>query len=225
MAREERDSERGEDAYRRAYRQGLGGNKTKSAGARTGAAPSHLVSRHDRRYACDCAPRHHCGTNLPTNSATCSNVSRKLSRPSVRGGMPVGIAPQKQRANGSLAGSFAASVSSSVGVYSKATRSSHSFRLREPDSPTRSSRRPPSRQSRAATPKFNEKERAVIANLDQLSSEVSARPFLAPRAAASISLALASGALILWRAGARRPQPAAVCLARGQAPGATHGAG
>lgn len=91
--------------------------------------------------------------------------------------MPVGIEPQKQKAkgagrNGSLAGSFAASLSSSVGVYSKATRSSHSFRLREPDSPGRGSGRPPSRQSRAATPKFNEKERAVIANLDQLSPEV-----------------------------------------------------
>ena len=94
--------------------------------------------------------------------------------------MPVGIAPQKQRdkaqdrgKNGSLAGSFAASVSSSVGVYSKTTRSAHSFRLREPGAgPVR----PPSRQSRATTPKFNDKERAVIANLDQLSSEV--RPLL-----------------------------------------------
>lgn len=91
--------------------------------------------------------------------------------------MPVGIAPQKQKEkgagrNGSLVGSFAASLSSSVGVYSKTTRSSHSFRLREPDSPGRGAGRPPSRQSRAATPKFNEKERAVIANLDQLSPEV-----------------------------------------------------
>jgi hypothetical protein len=94
--------------------------------------------------------------------------------------MPVGIAPQKQRdkaedrgKNGSLAGSFAASVSSSVGVYSKTSRSAHSFRLREPGAgPVR----PPSRQSRATTPKFNDKERAVIANLDQLSSEV--RPLL-----------------------------------------------
>ena len=66
--------------------------------------------------------------------------------------MPVGIAPQKQRdkaedrgKNGSLAGSFAASVSSSVGVYSKTSRSAHSFRLREPGAgPVR----PPSRKMR-----------------------------------------------------------------------------
>jgi len=93
--------------------------------------------------------------------------------------MPVGIAPQTQtdkgalrNGKGSLVGSFAASVSSSVGIYSKSTRSAHSFRLREPESPGRATGRPPSRQSRAGTPKFNEKERAVIANLDQLSPEV-----------------------------------------------------
>ena len=92
--------------------------------------------------------------------------------------MPVGIAPQTQKDkgvtgnNGSLLGSFAASVSSSVGIYSKATRSSHSFRLREPASPGSGSGRPPNRRSRASTPKFNEKERAVIANLDQLSPAV-----------------------------------------------------
>jgi hypothetical protein len=93
--------------------------------------------------------------------------------------MPVGIAPQKQRdkahgrgKNGSLAGSFAASMSSSVGVYSKTTRSSHSFRLREPDA---GPGRPPSRNSRASTPKFNDKERAVISNLDQLSPAVRER--------------------------------------------------
>ena len=96
--------------------------------------------------------------------------------------MPVGIAPQKQKdkgnvvaKSGSLAGSFAASMSSSVGIYSQTTRSSHSFRLKEPDSPGRGTGRPPSRQSRAGTPKFNEKERAVIANLDQLSPEVRSR--------------------------------------------------
>jgi hypothetical protein len=91
--------------------------------------------------------------------------------------MPVGIAPQAQgvKKNGSLIGSFAASVSSSVGIYGRATRSSHSFRLKdkEPQSPgATGARRPPSRQSRACTPKFNSKERAVIANLDQLSTEV-----------------------------------------------------
>ena len=90
--------------------------------------------------------------------------------------MPVGIAPQAQTKvtkNGSLAGSFAASASVSVGIYTKATkRSAFSFRLTEPKSPGKTgARRPPSRQSRALSPKFSDKERAVIANLDQLAPE------------------------------------------------------
>jgi len=90
--------------------------------------------------------------------------------------MPVGIIPQRggvktssEREDPKSQNGFANSVMSSVGVYTRENRSTHSFRLKEPETPRTG--RPSSRILRASTPKFNEKERSLIEHLDQQTYE------------------------------------------------------
>ena len=89
--------------------------------------------------------------------------------------MPVGIVPQRngsqqipREGDRSLRGRFALSLAQSVGVYGKIPRTDTrgSSTLSTPRQP--SSGRPPSRTSR--TPTFNERERAIISNLDDFSA-------------------------------------------------------
>jgi hypothetical protein len=90
--------------------------------------------------------------------------------------MPVGIIPQRngsqqstpREGDRSLRGRFALSLAQSVGVYGRIPRADarSSSTLSTPRQP--SSGRPPSRSSR--TPTFNERERAIISNLDDFSA-------------------------------------------------------
>ena len=92
--------------------------------------------------------------------------------------MPVGIVPQRnnsqrstprEETDRSLRGSFAVSLAQSVGVYGKIPRSEarSSSTFSPPRQPLNG--RPPSRTAR--TPTFNDRERAIISNLDDFSSE------------------------------------------------------
>ena len=92
--------------------------------------------------------------------------------------MPVGIVPQRntsqrstprEEADRSLRGSFAVSLAQSVGVYGKVPRTDvrSNSTFSSPRQPQNG--RPPSRTSR--TPTFNERERAIISNLDDFSPE------------------------------------------------------
>ncbi len=89
--------------------------------------------------------------------------------------MPVGIVPQRNGAqrptsrdegDRSLRGRFALSLAQSVGVYGRIPRTDARSSSSTPRQPL--SGRPPSRSSR--TPTFNERERAVISNLDDFSA-------------------------------------------------------